>query len=286
MADKIKIHPYSISAGKESESIVDVINRIENDSLNDRIRKIKFAEIRVDDILKKDGLIFLDFVKLRGTHGPGKASQTDPASGFEFKPGERFAEETALLYDSNSGVVFVQYNHHGSRVGIISEYFNIYTGNPKTSIEFLPKMTHDFERRLESKSIIKSVEISVSPAILQGTDRDLSIEKALSMLEQSSGSSRINMVLRAGKGKSKSLNNSKARSLINWIQSKISTGAISAAKIRAKNDIDSEIELIDMIAERLYSTQTITTGNDLRWPRQERYNCLSGARDELSGSLT
>lgn len=282
--DNFKVYPYKVIVGAGSPTLIDVIKTIQKDAIPNRVRKTKFAEIRADDIIVKDNLILIDFTKFRASHGPGKASLDKPIAGFEFQPGEQFAEETALLYDPQTEFIFIQYNHHGARLGAISEYINIYMHPTHTSIHFLPKLDHDIERRLQSKKIIKSVEVSVSPYVLQSTDSDIPVSQAISMLQQSLGPNKININLSAGKGRHNSLNISKVKDVVDWVRSKIDH--VSVAKIRAKDDLDSEIELIDLVAERICSTQQISIGPDLRWPRDSRYNCLLNARQYLASHLT
>jgi hypothetical protein len=282
MSDEIKIHPYSVVNGRESESLEEIIQRISTDVLDTRSRSINFTQIRAEDIQINENHAFVDFVKMRGTHGPGRASELSAISGFNFEPGERFAEETALLYDFGLNVVFIQYNHHGVRVGSVSEYFSSYSNNPRNSITFLPKLRHDAERRLLSKNIFKSIEISAAPAMLQQSDNDLAVDSALTMMAQSSEAAKIKITLGANRRKNDSLNLQAAHNTIKWIRRMIGRGAISSAKIRARDDLDSDIELIDMIAERLYWNQQINVGPDLRWPREQRYNALQEARRNLS----
>lgn len=282
MSDKIKIHPYSVERGRNSNSLEDIIRKIYLDTRGARSREVNSATIIVEDVQQIGNQYFVDFTRLRGVHGPGKASETLAVSGFSFGPGEQFAEETALLYDSGLNIVLMQYNHHGVRIGSVSEYLSIYDNNLNNSITFLPKLRNDFEKRLFSKNIFKSIEILAAPEMLQQSDNDLAVNSALNMMAQSTEAAKIKITLGAKRKKNYSLNIQSARSTIEWIRRMIGRGAISRAKIRAADDIDSEIELLDMIAERLYWEGKINVGPDLRWPRQERYNALRDALHDLS----
>ncbi|MBU2847300.1 hypothetical protein HF925_01635 [Acidithiobacillus ferriphilus] len=285
MPDEIKIHAYTIETGRRSESFDEIIEIVSSDTLDARTRDVNFSQIRAEDVQETSDFRFVDFIRMRGTHGPGKASEQLAVSGFSFNPGEFFAEETALLYDASLNTVFIQYNHHGVRAGSISEYFSAYTNNPESSIKFLPKLRRDAERRLRSKSIFKSIDILVAPATLQSSDNELSVNSALAILAQSSGAQKIEITLRAKRGKNESLDWRNANNIINWIREKIPSGAISTARIQAKENADSDIELIDLLADRLCSTHPINVGPDLRWPRQQRYNALVAARNRLFGLL-
>lgn len=85
MAEKIKVHAFSVVPFEEREPLEVLLQEISEYPLEERIRTVGATDYRIEHIsIGEDGLWYLDFGKFRSGHGPGAASRDTPIRGFDF----------------------------------------------------------------------------------------------------------------------------------------------------------------------------------------------------------
>lgn len=154
----MKIHAYKVESVDGSRPLEEVLRLIEEEeSLRERIRLINQVELRAESVSQQNRLWLMDFVRIRTSHGPGKVGRDSEVEGFEFEEEEGFGEETAALFDPESGYILVQYNHFGVRAGAIADYLSAYDGTEGSLYTFKPKYDEDVERRLLNHGITRKI---------------------------------------------------------------------------------------------------------------------------------
>ncbi|WP_418140606.1 hypothetical protein NUW46_15590 [Marinobacter sp. MA] len=280
MKEKLKVHAFGVKAFDGSGALEDLLAQIKNDSLPARVRTVGYADIRVEDVRKVNGLWFFDFGKFREQHGPGKASKATPVKGFTFSNGEVFCEETACVYIPKTKHLIVQYNHHGARVGKIQEYLNNYDPNNSYTFELLPKYDQTVERKFRNRAATKKIIFEIDPRFLSQADKvaGTALTQALELGNQSQGE-KVELTISAGKPKSNYLSK-----FIDKTADTLKTKAgqnpdgITKLRVGVLENLDSRMEVLDLIAQRLiHQFDDIPIGSDLRFPRKERYKALHRA---------
>lgn len=115
----VKIFAYRI-VQKGPRTFETIIERLNGLSLADRT--IGGSKIRLEERARRRGLLFVDFARQRGGHGPGRMAPNEALQDIPLRGGQNFGEDTGLAYDPASGCAAVQYNHYGPRAPSIEHY--------------------------------------------------------------------------------------------------------------------------------------------------------------------
>lgn len=290
MAGNFKVHAFGVVAKNDNaDDLEDILNDIKNSTLDTRLRNIGGNDIRVEHIKKKDGLWRLDFVKFRDVHGPGKGAKSTEVSGFSFKSGEVFCEETALIYNPKKKYILIQYNHHGVRYSAIEDYFSSYSKNTDNLYEFQPKYDEDVDRIFTNRKATKSLTLSIDPRLLSDQDRsaNTALTSAIAIGDKSEAS-KVEITIHAGRSKKKYLSKY-IDDTIEKLKIISENNPDAVKKIKAQvvdNNLDEKIKVLDLIEERLcLNYKDIQVGADKRWPRLARYKALEKAKKTWSKKL-
>ena len=288
MKEKIKVHAFGIKKFHNSGNFEDLLLQIKSDKLQKRIRNISYNDVRIEDIKYENGLWYFDFGKFRDQHGPGKASKEKPTKGFEFEEGEVFCEETACLYIPKSNHLIVQYNHHGTRIGVIQNYLNTYDINNSYGFEMLPKYDESIEGKFRNRAATKKITFEIDPRFLNQKDivSGTALTQALDLGKKSQGE-RIELTISAGKARNKFLSDfiDRSASLLKK-ESEENPDGITKLRVGVLENLDSRMEVLDLLAHRLvHEFSDMPLGEDLRIARSERYNALTRAYNGWKNKL-
>lgn len=280
MKEKLKVHVFSVKLHDNSGNLEDLLAQISGDPLTARVRTVGYSDMRIEDVTKKGDLWLFDFGKFREQHGPGKASKATPVTGFSFNNGEVFCEETACLYIPKSGHLIVQYNHHGARVGKIQDYLNSYDPNAIYTFELVPKYDESIERKFRNRAATKKIIFEIDPRFLSQADKvaGTALTHALDLGKLSHGE-KVELVISAGKPKKNHLSQfiEKTAEILKKKAGQNPDG-ITKLKVGVLESLDSRMEVLDLIAQRLvHEFGDIKVGPDLRFPQAERYKALNRA---------
>lgn len=279
----MKVHAYKVEFNDGSRPLEEVLREIENEqSLRERIRLINQVEVRADFIEQQNGLWLMDFVRIRSSHGPGKVGRDSEVEGFEFDEEEGFGEETAALYDPESGYILVQYNHFGVRAGAIADYLSAYDGAENNLYTFKPKYDEDVERRLLNHGITRRISFSLDVTRMSDQDRQRGrpLSEAIEYGRQN-GADKIKVEILVQGERSRSLAQGALDSL-SALRSIIGQNpdAVTKLEVSGKENQDSVTEVLDLIAHRLsIEFNDLVLGADLRYPRNERWRALIRAKN-------
>lgn len=275
--NKLKVHAFRVIPVNRSIPFEDLLSEIQHDSLSDRVRSTGANRTRIETVEKIKGLWYIDFGKFRASHGPGAAAEDSPVRGFEFSDNEVFCEETAMLYDPVKSFAIIQYNHFGARVGVIQEYFNVYSDADVNTYEFRPKYDEDAERRFDNRAATKSLRFKIDPRVISNNERakNTGLAKALDIGDASNGTS-VEVVVTVGREKNRYLSRWVDKT-INVLRRKMDEepDAVIDLEVGILPHLDSTIEKVDLIAHRLSHTYNdLPLGDDLRIPVEDRFNAL------------
>lgn len=285
----MKVHAFKVELSEGSASLEDVLQQIADEpSLRGRIRLVNQIELRAESIDQQDGLWLLDFVRIRTNHGPGKVGRDSEVEGFDFEDEEGFGEETAALYVPDTGYMLIQYNHFGVRAGAISDYLSAYDGTESNLYTFKPKFDEDVERRLLNQGITKKIRFSLDVSRMSAQDRQRG--RALSEAIEygrNNGADKVKMEISVQGERGRGLAQGALESLTalrNIVGQ--NPDAVKKLEVAGKENEESVTEVLDLLGHRLsIEFNDMAVGNDLRYPRDERWNALIRARNGWSRIL-
>ncbi|HCG6534506.1 TPA: hypothetical protein NJ249_004131 [Vibrio parahaemolyticus] len=285
----MKVHAFKVEKSEGSTIVTDIFQQIQaEDSLRNRIRIINKSEIRVESIEERDGLWYIDFVRIRTDHGPGNVTRNNPIRGFAIDEDGGFGEETAALYDPNSGYMLIQYNHYGVRAGIIAEYFSQYDQDMVNIYTLKPKFDEDVERRLMNKTITKKLAFTIDVSRMTARDREegQALSDAIAY-GHNTGADKIKIEISVSGDKGRSLGEMASDGLTNL---KTIFGnnpdAVSRLEFSGKDDRDSATEVLDLIGQRLTKEfKNLNVGTDLRYPKEARWDALLRTKNSWNALL-
>lgn len=288
----MKVHLFKVRTMQNVESLEDLLDRMQLDTIEDRLRKIGIQkqEIRLESIRApgQDGnntkFWLLDFTKLRFDHGPGKVSRNEPIEGFELEDDEGFGEETAVLFDPKTAHALIQYNHNGPRSSTIEEYFCVYDNAVVSKYSFLPVLDDTANLRLAQKDIIKKIQFKVAAPKITDEQRkgNVPLGRVLDLANNLDGET-IEITVSAGRG---NLGGDVVQGLIGTLRKLIPLGhgddnsALKTFKVSGKDGVLGETDEINMLlAKEELTIDGLLSGDDLRYTQASRWAGLQRARN-------
>lgn len=280
--DQATVHIHLFKVGNTTangRSLEAMIDAIELDPLQDRIRTVGATGVRLDVIekLSADGktprLWLLDFTRLRDTHGPGKAKRNTLVEDLDIAADEFFGEESAALYVPDHGCLLVQYNHFGVRPKAMETFFSEYLEGEVNVYEFNVVLDADAEQRFKNQKYLKRFEIGVDVTQLSADDRKNG--NALGAMADAAAeldATRMKIVISVGHDRERNLKG--AKKLLRWLQG---NGSVISAVVAGRETPDGQVEVVDLINEKLVCSENIKPGEGRRLAVEDRFKALRRA---------
>lgn len=286
MAQDMKVHLYDVKR-HDSGPIDNLFQAILSDPIESRMRTVGTTEIRLEECIpphtgdNSTGFWLLDFIKMRVSHGPGKASRNGPISGFDIGKNGGFGEETAALYDPQKKVILLQYNHNGPRATSICSYLNSYNPNTTEDYDMWIRMKAAATAKLNKTSIITKIHAKISPGDITSDLRNagVGLNEAIKFSQYFDGHD-IEIRITAGRKRKSQLNFQKTRDFVSSLQHLFGqNGAVEALEVTGKTAPESRPEPIDLMEDKLEEKITgLELGEDLRYTQKSRWLALIKAR--------
>lgn len=288
----IAVHAFRVVPldPKRSTSVETLLDRIHKQQIPDRIRVVGQTEVRLEDLVKRNGYYLMDFTRLRFESGPGRASRSKPITGFQFEKGEGFGEETAALYDPTSNHMIVQYNHHGVRSGRIAEYLGRIDDEPDNQYTLETRFDEHIERKLAKKSIMRKLHFRVAPHHITLADKKAgnSLTKMVSAgNDYNAETIDVTVAVRRGRQK-RGLRAETVRQTLSVLQRwmGIDADSVLSLEVGAQEDPDDKVEVLNLLGHRLKQTFTdLKVDADLRYPQHQRWYALERALNGWRATL-
>lgn len=277
----IKIHAFKVDKAASSVPLETLIEQISNKRIADRERTVVTSSIRVDKVKTekssdgKESYLFLDFVKLRDTHGPGKATRDASVSDIQIAADEVFTEETAVLYIPEKKWLIAQYNHYGVRSSAIAGYFSSFATNQTNSYELNIKLDADAERRFQAANEVRRFEIGLDLTQMRAQDRTLGLGLGeVARIGAGMDGAKLKLVLSVGSERKRHLIGRVKDALKDMIDN---TVMVTSAEIAGRENPDGHIDVVDLLDEKLAIESNITIGPGRRLDQAERFKALKSA---------
>jgi len=277
---RVFIHLYKVNASEgTNRTLESLINVIDQDDLEDRIRGVGAAEVRLDHIDKKkaDGnrLWFLDFTRIRDTHGPGKTSRVKPVEDIPMEEDEFFGEEAAALYLPDRRYLLVQYNHFGVRPQAMQTYLSNYLDNEVNIYTFNIVLDPTAENTFRRQTLIKKFEIGVDLTKLTAANRRAgnTLREMADAAAHMDGA-RMKIQVSVGMDRQGRLAGGVKHVIESFMRN---NDAVLTAIVTGRETPTSDIEVVDLVEQKLVHADLITPTDGRRLAQVDRYRTLMRA---------
>lgn len=279
----MKVFLFKVTSTEDSVELRTIFEQISNTvNLRDRIKVINKSELRAEFIEERNGLWLIDFIKIRTDHGPGRVGRDNAVQGFYFEVDEGFGEETSALYDPATGYFIAEYNHFGVRPAAMADYFSMFDREANNLYTFEPKYDPDIERKLLNQTLTRKLAFSIDISKMNQADRDRGVALSDAIrYGRETGADKLKIEISVSGDRSRTLTQL-AKDGITNLQTLLgqNSEAITKIEVAGKEDRDSITEVLDLIGHRLSKQfNDLQVGDDLRYPREERWNALIRAKN-------
>ncbi len=246
------------------------------------------------------GILYMDFARPRGGHGPGRMSKRRALQHIQLGPDEAFGEDTGIVFNLRTNNAAVQYNHYGPRIGAIEGYLAGYDftlgGIRKAQnderqedlcgVEFGAALTRNAMRKLRGFGILR--ELSFSIAMPGVNEDDLAAGRSLSQILDSplpEGIEKLSITMTANATKGSHLASETVRGFVRDLHNL--GNRFQKGIVKERPTIDHPMDQIDLIEDRLSATVKLTMAAGRRYAREDRWAALHSTlkRWEEGGEL-
>ena len=136
----MKIYVYTVTEENHLQPLKDILHLVKEESLMARNRPFLGDFMRLNNIIwnEEKNLFFMDFIRVRMSHGPAIGGLQREIEGFNFNEDEGFCEETAAIYSPEHHVWVDQYNFAGIRSSKMANYLSDFYPNRHATFRFEP----------------------------------------------------------------------------------------------------------------------------------------------------
>ena len=159
-----KVNIFDVDVGGDEPAgqplLAEAIERASRCSREDRVRNVALKDRRLEHYDRFQDGFLLNFVTF-DFPGPGRVSQQAPAVPIGLRGDEFFANETAVLYDPDVNLAFVEATRNGMGAGAIADYFESFAERT-TAYRLIPRLDPDATARARRQRQFRKVVMRVA----------------------------------------------------------------------------------------------------------------------------
>ena len=291
MADKFKANIYGVEKG----SVIDGEERFANlratmahiwaQPPQERVFPIGGLAYRLEHFRETPGLCLLNFVLLQFS-GPGRAALGRPVTDFNLNSDDRFAYQTAMLYDYHHELAFIQAGRPGMTAKAISDYLTSYVWESGLYFQFNPALDQNARDRALQNFVIRAVEMRVAIRDFTQEDRDLGLSLNQVMdWGGDYGARHIDIKMSIGRGKG-SLATAKVRELARRaLEALEPKHELETLKFSGRDSVDENTKVIDLLQHKEHRELELQVDPRYRTiPHEVRWRALESIRHDYLAS--
>ena len=229
--------------------LVEVISKIKKDDLLMKSIELDGLLARVDKIShdKKHDIWGIRFMKLRDTNIPSKVKENKEAEVIPLDDDEYIGEDVTMIFEKKSGIAMIQSNRFSLNIDKIAKLMNLLYENENVIISIDPIIEVKNDTRLK-KCYYKTIDLSFANLKLWGSQdhKKLSLNSLISPVKKLGGYSG-HVTIGLGHTKETTLDRTATQELVNEIKG--NKKFFRSAKVKIKDDDDSNMEIIDLFEE-------------------------------------
>ena len=280
MPNKVwKANIYAVTSehaeGGSPIELSEAIGRALNCPLLEREKDIGGKRRRLDYASQENGLYLLNFVSFEFS-GTGKVRQGQVVQSVALQPDESFAPETAMLYDPENSLAFIESAIGSMGPHAIVDYFQEFA-DPRDKYFLEPMADPDARARARRHQTIRKLEMRVNAGTVTEIDREAGVGPLRALGNEFGGES-INIEIAAGRTKASSLNLDAIERLFTSIFGQGTSRDmphITKLRVNGREYDDDPVELIDLIQHRQWRQASLSIDPDTRKiPHRLRWDTL------------
>lgn len=240
----------------------------------------KARRLEHDD--KREGCYLLNFVTFEFA-GPGRSTPETRAVPIDLNPRESFAHETAMLFDPETRLAFLESTSVGVREGAIADYFGRFASSD-TEYILTPRLDDDAAAKARGFQTIRSIIMRVAMGPVTEADHEAGIGVIKGFGEDYSAGY-INIEIKAQRERGRTLSwDNIWRTVDNIIgpTSSENKSTVTQLKMEGRVHDDDPLELIDLIQHREKRERPLPVDEDSRKVlHEDRWKALLEIRQEF-----
>lgn len=234
---------------------------------------------RLEHYEHREGIYLLNFVTFEFA-GPGRSRPITPAEHINLGADESFAHETAMLYDPETALAFVESTRGGMGSGAIASYFEAFSGD-KTEYQLIPRLDDEAATRARNHQTIRNLSIRVGMGPVTSADHAANM-RVLKAFGEGFGAGQIDIEIKSLRERNHSLGLGRVWEAVNAILGSGGDHTVTQLKVTGREHDDERYEVIDLFQhrekkERILAIDSITRKVD----HTVRWNALTDIRQRL-----
>ena len=247
-------------------------------SFNDKNKDVDGKMCRLENDDRQEDYSQLNFATA-AFDGPGHFSQTTRVAPFGLQQDESFAHETAMLYDPEQNLIFLESSQRGMTRVTIARYFMKFA-LPKTEYELIPILDDEAASKARRYRTVRSLTIGVALPAFTKTDHEEGAS-AIQALGDRFGASFIEMTIKAEPNK-KTLLVDKLWETTDFLLGQSDSDSISNLTIDGREYDEDSFAVIDLIQHREKRTRMLQVDSvERKVPYNDRWQALVQIRREF-----
>ncbi len=278
-----KVNIYDIEAQNtdrtESDSFSGAIENAIAQQLDGRYKDVSGKGRRLEHYRKEEACYLLNFTTFEFA-GPGRTDTTSAAVPIGLDSNEFFAHETAMLYDPNANLAFVESTQSGMRNKAIALYFEEFS-NRNEHYNLIPRLDNEAAAKARGYQNIHSVNLQVAIGQITGVDRDEGIG-VIHSLGADYGADIIDIEIKVGRGKGRTLFPPKVRQAISNVLGSADSNNVKRMTLKGREHDDAPLEIIDLLQHKEKRETSLQVDDQTRKVSHEkRWDALIEIRQEF-----
>lgn len=247
--------------------------------LDERYRVANGKGRRLEHDTQHGGVYLLNFITFEFA-GPGRSRPVTPAQPINLGTDESFAHETAVLYDPNVDLAFVESAQGGMGPGAIASYFEELAG-AGTEYLLLPRLDDEAAARARRHQTIRSLNIRIGMGAITRADRDSDLG-LIEALGEGFGAGQIDIDIKSLRVKNHSLLLGRVWNAINEAFGSRGEHTVTQLKVTGREHDDERYEVIDLLQHREKRDRMLQVDQVTRKvPHTARWDALIEIRQEF-----
>lgn len=229
------------------QAFAEAIENARDLSENNRLLVVKNKRYRLDNYDMVDGCHLMNFA-IPSYPGPGRMQINSPVTSFDLGENESFGYETAMLYDPDHRLAFVEVGRPGMGAGAIAGYFGKCAA-PEAIYYLVPRLIPDAATRARRKRYIHKVIVRVSGGRARREDRRAGMG-LIQALRSSFTAQDIKIEVSLGRQRRGGLRIEPIRELINRFLEEGDASGITKFEVVGKEHEDETAEVVDLLRQQ------------------------------------
>ena len=257
----LKVDIFEVEEAGSPMSVA--IRRAIGASREDRVREANRKERRLEHHRNDGGYILLNFVTFNFP-GPGRVEASQPAVPIGLGAGQYFSQETAMLYDDEMGLVFLEAGRGGMGPGAVANYFQGFARD--ANYVLVPRLDEAASAKARRKRLLRKIRMRVSLAPISAADEHESLSALRAFSEPVNGGF-IDVLISAGPARRRTLSLDGAWKLVSEALAAYAEdeGSILKLTLEGRDHEDESPELIDLLQHRERRTRELNVDPVRRW---------------------